>query len=189
VDCVKSTAIIEDIIKKSRFIGLAIPCQTVENALQCIEQLHQQHPHANHIVFAYRIKSATGILSRFHDDGEPAGSAGKPIYQHLDGKDLINLLVIVVRYFGGIKLGVGGLTRAYSNTTKKVLESSSITKYIEYVEVGLKMEYPQIQSFQYQLKKLDGKIIQQEFAKNVHFLVKIPQKNLSILSEAFECNV
>lgn len=184
--CVKTTATIEDTIKKSRFISILIPCQTEKEALQNISQFHQQHPNANHIVFAYRIKSANGIIMRMHDAGEPSGTAGKPVYQHLEGKDLINILCIVVRYFGGIKLGAGGLTRAYSNASKKAIDASIVTEYIEYAEVKLELEYNQMQHFEYQLAKLDGEIIQQDYSDNIKLTIKIPEKNKTNLMDFFE---
>ena len=181
--CVKTTQTIEDTIKKSRFIGIIMPCQTEKEALQQLNQLQQAHPNASHIVFAYRIKSPKGLIMRFHDAGEPSGTAGKPVFQHLQGKNLINVLIVVIRYFGGIKLGAGGLTRAYGNTAKKVIEACSMTQYIAYTEIKLELDYKQMQHFEYQLKKLDGTIIQQDFAEKVNLLVKIPEENLSVLLE------
>lgn len=153
--------------------------------MQHLYQRQQQHPNATHIVFAYQIKLATGIVRKFYDDGEPSGTAGKPVFQHLEGKDLINILCIVVRYFGGIKLGTGGLTRAYGNTAKKALEASTIIEHIEYAEVNLVLDYKQMQNFIYQLKKLEGKIIQQEFSEIINLMIKIPEKNLSSLKILF----
>ena len=184
--CVKTTQIIEDTIKKSRFIGIIIPCQTEKQALQHLNQIHQEHSNASHIVFAYRIKSTQGLLMKFHDAGEPSGTAGKPVFQHLEGKNLINVLIVVIRYFGGIKLGAGGLTRAYGNTAKKVIEASSMTQYIDYAEVKLKLDYKQMQHFEYQLEKLDGTIMQQDFAEKISLLVKIPEENQGILLEQFK---
>ena len=184
--CVKTTVTIEDTIKKSRFIGILIPCQTENDALQQLNLLHQSHPNASHIVFAYRIKSPKGIIMRFHDAGEPSGTAGKPVFQHIEGKDLINILCIVIRYFGGIKLGAGGLTRAYGNTAKKVIEASGITEYIEYAQVKLTLDYKQMQNFEYQLKKLDGVIVKQVFSENINLLVKLPEKHLTVLTEQFK---
>jgi uncharacterized YigZ family protein len=102
----------EELIKKSRFIGHISPCSSEQDALLFIRQLYQQHPNASHIVYAYRVQSPDGLICRFNDAGEPSGTAGKPIFQHLEGKQLINLVVAVIRYFGGVKLGAGGLTRA-----------------------------------------------------------------------------
>jgi len=184
--CVKTNQIIEDTIKKSRFIGIIIPCQTEKQVLQQLNQLHQAHPNASHIVFAYRIKSPKGLLMRFHDAGEPSGTAGKPVFQHLEGKNLINVLIVVIRYFGGIKLGAGGLTRAYGNTAKKVIEACTMTEYIDYAEITFELDYKQMQHFEYQLKKLNGTIMQQVFTEKISLLIKIPEKNQSILIEQFK---
>ena len=184
--CVKTTQTIEDTIKKSRFIGIIMPCQTEKQVLQHLNQLHQAHPNASHIVFAYRIKSPKGLLMRFHDAGEPSGTAGKPVFQHLEGKNLINVLIVVVRYFGGIKLGAGGLTRAYGNTAKKIIEACTMTEYIDYTEIKLVLDYKQMQHFEYQLEKLDGTIIDQNFAEKISLLVKIPEKNRTFLVEQFK---
>lgn len=183
---VTSIVEIEDTIKKSRFIGMLIPCQTETEAIQYLNQQHQQHANASHIAFAYRIKSATGITIRFHDAGEPSGTAGKPIFQYLEGNNLINIMCIVIRYYGGIKLGAGGLTRAYGNTAKKAIKNSSISQFIEYTEIKLKLNYNQMQNFEYQLAKLDGTIIKKEFSENINLLVKIPEFNSTFLTNLFK---
>lgn len=183
--CVKSPLTIEDTIKKSRFIGIIIPCQTENDVKHHLAQLHQEYLNASHLVFAYRIKLASGIISRFHDAGEPKGTAGKPVFQQLEGKDLINLLCVVIRYFGGIKLGAGGLTRAYGNTARKTIEACNIIDFIEYSFVKLELDYKQIQNFEYQLKKLDGVITKQEFSEKISLLVKLPKNNLSLLTKQF----
>lgn len=183
VYCVKNSLTLEDTIKKSRFISFLIPCHSENEAVQHLQQLQQQYPDASHLVFAYRIKSEKGIVTRFHDAGEPSGTAGKPVFQHLAGKDLINILCVVVRYFGGVKLGTGGLTRAYGNSAKKVIEASTITEYIEYTDCKIKLDYKELQNFEYQLKKIDGVIIQQDFAENISLIIKIPEDNIDKLTE------
>jgi uncharacterized YigZ family protein len=183
--CVNTSLTVEDTVKKSRFIGMLIPCQTEQEALLHLKRLQQQYAEASHLVFAYRIKSPKGIVTKFHDAGEPSGTAGKPVFQHLAGKDLINLLCVVVRYFGGVKLGAGGLTRAYSNAAKKVIEASAITEYIEYAELKLVLEYKELQNFEYQLKKLDGIIIKQLFSDIVSLVVKMPEGNVIGLAKLF----
>ncbi len=183
--CVKSPVIIEDTIKKSRFIGILSPCQNEAEAVQQLQQIHQQYPDASHLVFAYRVLSDKGIFSRFHDAGEPSGTAGKPVFQHLEGKDLINLMCVVVRYYGGIKLGAGGLTRAYGNSAKKAIEAATINQYIKYAECSLELAYKNLQNFEYQLKKLDGVIIQQDFAENIRIKVRLPENNLQSFNQLF----
>jgi uncharacterized YigZ family protein len=182
VRIVVKTCEVEEIIKKSRFIGIISPCQTERDALLLLKDLHQRYADASHIVYAYRIQSADGLVCRFHDAGEPSGTAGKPIFQHLEGKQLINLVVVVIRYFGGVKLGAGGLTRAYSNVAKQVIEAADIIDYIEFVELTLSLDYHRLQALEYQLKKWDGNIIGQDFSDSVRLTVKLPKSNLPALS-------
>ena len=182
--CVSAPHSIEDLIKKSRFIGVITPCQTEHDALQAISQLHTEHAHATHIAFAYRIQSSEGIRYRFHDAGEPSGTAGKPIYQHLEGKDLINVLVAVIRYFGGVKLGAGGLTRAYGNTAGAVIESAAITDYIAMTTLRLTLDYQQLQGIEYHLKKKAGGIFQEEFVEQDPINGKLTQSNADSLLQS-----
>jgi uncharacterized YigZ family protein len=187
--CVKSSAQFEELIKKSRFIGVIVPCAAENAALQQLKQLYDAHPHANHIAFAYRIKTPAGLVCRFHDAGEPTGTAGKPIFQHLEGKQLINVLVAVIRYFGGVKLGAGGLTRAYGNTARQVIEVAEMIEYVEFATLELSLDYKHISQLEYQLKKLDGQIIQQDFSGQVKVLIRLPENNVknlqAILSSLF----
>lgn len=107
----------QDCIKGSDFLGYAYPLSTVPEAMDYLQHLRQQHPNASHICWAYRL---SGVY-RFSDDGEPAGTAGSPMYRALEGQGLDRVLVAVVRYFGGTKLGTGGLARAYSGTVAEML--------------------------------------------------------------------
>ncbi len=181
---VKKPAIVEDIVKKSRFIGFIVPCRTEREVQALLRQVQQQHPSANHIVFAYRITSDQGLICRFYDAGEPSGTAGKPIFQHIEGKDLMNAAIVVVRYFGGIKLGAGGLTRAYGNCAKKVIDAAEITDYIAMAELDLTLPYSRLQVLEYQLRKLDGQILKQVFGENVNLRVRLPEANVGILQDA-----
>lgn len=176
----------EEVIKKSRFIGFIAPCRSEREALTLLQSLHQRHPNASHIVYAYRIRTPEGLVCRFHDAGEPSGTAGKPIFQHLEGKQLIDLVVAVIRYFGGVKLGAGGLTRAYGNIAKQVIETAQVVDFIDTVELQLTLDYNQLQVLEYQLKKLDGEIIQQHFAEKVEVRVKLPKQHGDGLLSLFQ---
>ncbi|WP_305908781.1 YigZ family protein [Methylomarinum sp. Ch1-1] len=180
---VSETAIIEETIKKSRFIAAMNPCQSEAQAHAILRELHQQHPNANHIVFAYRINSDKGLLCRFHDAGEPSGTAGKPIFHHLEGKQLINVMIVVVRYFGGIKLGAGGLARAYGNSARQAIEAAELKDYVKMAEVTLALEYSQMKHLEYQLKKLDGKIIAQDYSDKIRVKLSLPAENVQILKD------
>jgi uncharacterized YigZ family protein len=179
---------VEEEIKKSRFIGVLLPCADEDEVTGQLKKLHTEHPNASHICYAYRIKTQHGINYRFYDAGEPSGSAGKPIFHHLDGKQLINLLVVVVRYFGGIKLGTGGLARAYGNVAKAVIESAEILPFIEQAQLNLRLDYQQLSTLEYALKKWDGQILSQEFAAQVQVVVQLPKQHAEILLKSFPNN-
>lgn len=111
-------------IKGSRFIGESFPVSSVARALQQLEVVRKREHAATHHCFAYRIGVPGEIVDRFSDDSEPSGTAGKPILAVIIGEGLTNTMVVVTRYFGGVKLGMGGLTRAYTEAARLVLEIS-----------------------------------------------------------------
>ena len=111
----------EIVINKSRFIAYKFEISSLEQVKEEIEKLRKEHKKANHVCFAYVYKGET-INEKCSDDGEPSGTAGYPILNVIKKKNLTNVLVAVVRYFGGIKLGAGGLTRAYTKATAEVLK-------------------------------------------------------------------
>jgi len=110
----------EYVEKRSRFIATLKPCETEEDALRFIEEMRSKYWDARHNCFAYVVDK--GRTSRFSDDGEPHGTAGKPMFDVLSGSGLVNVAVVVTRYFGGVLLGTGGLVRAYSKSVKDALE-------------------------------------------------------------------
>lgn len=175
----------EEIIKKSRFISFIFPINNEQDVVSHLKKLQAEHPHAHHIVFAYRIKTPASIVYRFFDAGEPTGTAGKPVYQHLEGKNIINALLVVIRYFGGVKLGAGGLTRAYGQMAKQVLDISELHPYIEMTVVHFTLDYDKFQAFDYALKKLDGHIVEQIFAGQISLIVSLPIENKIILETQF----
>ncbi|MDO5021839.1 MAG: YigZ family protein [Eubacteriales bacterium] len=115
----------EIIIKKSRFIGHAMPCETEEAAKDFIEKIQKKHAQASHNCYAYIIGANAGIM-RYSDDGEPQGTAGIPIMNVLQNNELVNLCVVVTRYFGGVLLGAGGLVRAYTKGCSLAITASQI---------------------------------------------------------------
>ncbi len=117
---VKFDKITEYVEKKSRFIGYLLSCENVEQVQEALAELKKEHKKCNHVCYAYSLKNP--FLEKAVDDGEPGGTAGRPILSVLQKKGLSNVCVFVVRYFGGIKLGAGGLVRAYTKTTSEVLK-------------------------------------------------------------------
>ena len=114
----KRSKIIE---KKSKFLGFSYLIKNEEEVKEKLEELKKKYKDAKHIVYAYRIDD-NGIKERFYNNKEPVNSAGKPLLYLLQKKDMINTLIVVIRYFGGIKLGVGGLIRVYTKVGKEVID-------------------------------------------------------------------
>lgn len=183
---VEATTEVEYEIKKSRFIGVIMPCQSEDDALRKLGQLARQHPQANHLAFAWRIRQPEGFLTeRFHDAGEPSGTAGRPILAPLEGQDLINTVIGVIRYFGGIKLGTGGLTRAYGAAAKQAIAEANIVKWVEMAQMTLEIDYAQLQLLEYQLKQLRGEIIGQSFTDKVVVTLVLPAKHQQAIRQQF----
>ncbi len=142
----------EIVEKKSRFIATVIPVQTEEEAAKEIERLKKQYWDARHNCYAYSVGTSQEIL-RFSDDGEPSGTAGKPILEVITGAALHNVLVVVTRYFGGVLLGTGGLVRAYQAAAKAGIEAS--VKVVQRLgkELKLTTNYTDIGKLQYLFAK------------------------------------
>lgn len=136
-----STPITEElIVKKSKFIANAIPLKAFPEIDNYLNQIRTKFSDASHNCYAY-IFGNKKELYRFYDDGEPSGTAGKPIYQTILNFDITNVLVVVTRYFGGIKLGTSGLIRAYSEATKLVLSKAEIIEIPETKVINLEVDY------------------------------------------------
>lgn len=130
----------EIIINKSKFIGYAMPIETEEEALEFIEKIKTKHRDATHNVYAY-VLGKDSNTQRFSDDGEPSGTAGIPALEVIKKEDLRNVVVVVTRYFGGVKLGGGGLIRAYTKGAKIGLEAGSIIDMVLHQKIKIRMDY------------------------------------------------
>src|SRR5689334_13414287 len=128
------------IIKKSRFIGHAAPAETEEEATRFIEQIQKKHWDANHNCYAYQIGPHDEI-QKSNDNGEPAGTAGKPILEVIKNEELKNVVVVVTRYFGGVLLGAGGLIRAYGQTAGAGLQAAGIVTRSLFETVEVRIDY------------------------------------------------
>ena len=128
-------------IKGSRFIGTAYPALSEIQAKNVITQISKQYFDASHNCYAYNVGFGSTKISRFNDAGEPSGTAGQPIMNVIHGKNLTNIVLIVTRYFGGTKLGKGGLIRAYSECAQEVLIKCRIIKKYLYKTINLKFDY------------------------------------------------
>ena len=139
--------------KKSRFIGFAAPVANVEDALELLDAIKKNSRDASHHCFAYIIGQNKGI-QRYSDDGEPSGTAGKPIIEVMFAKEVVDCIVVVTRYFGGILLGAGGLTRVYAHTASLAIEAAGISTMHETVRLELAVGYPFWDKVNYRLQSL-----------------------------------
>lgn len=156
VDRTNQNVVIEElIIKKSKFIAKVYYINSKEQAEEIIAKNKEEYKDARHVVYAYTLKSS----GKFTDDKEPQGTAGKPIYSLLEKEQVINVLIIVIRYFGGILLGAGPLTRAYSTVAKEALSKCKKQKYLEYDKLSIECEYKEEEQIVRNLKQ-DNCIIQ-----------------------------
>lgn len=130
----------ETIINKSRFIGYAMPVETEEEALDFIETIKTKHRDATHNVYAY-VLGKDSNTQRFSDDGEPSGTAGIPVLEVIKKEGLRNTVVVVTRYFGGIKLGTGGLIRAYTKGAKIGLDAGIIIDMVLHTKIKIRIDY------------------------------------------------
>jgi uncharacterized YigZ family protein len=152
----------EIIIKKSRFIGHVIPVSNRASALQIIEQFRQEHPEARHICWALLAGGESGMS----DDGEPSGTAGRPMMQVLQHKHLDGVLAVVIRYFGGIKLGAGGLTRAYTDAIATPLLAANYIEQIRYDQLQLALPFAEENKLRHYLQQQGGEILNSEFTEH-----------------------
>ena len=159
----KSAELIE---KKSRFIAHLMPVETEDEALLFIEEIKKKYWDARHNCYAYVI-GENSELQRFSDDGEPGGTAGKPMLEVLLGEEIHNIVVVVTRYFGGVLLGTGGLVRAYGRTTKAGLEASVIKTRVAGYKLIMHTDYNGIGKIQYIIATMGIVNHSEEYAENV----------------------
>tara|TARA_B100000683_G_C12318326_1_gene485417 strand:- start:107 stop:697 length:591 start_codon:yes stop_codon:yes gene_type:complete len=167
-------------IKGSRFIALAYPVSSHETAKEILEDIKIQHPKANHHCFAWRLANGE---ERMSDDGEPRGSAGAPILKRLISKNCVQTMVVVIRYFGGTKLGIGGLIRAYGGVAQEVLEQSTFTPFEERMIVAFSYEYSDSNTVSYVLSLIENAIENQVFTDKVALEVSIKKQDYEELIE------
>ena len=173
--------------KGSKFYGYAFPLKTIEEYKKIIEKLKQKHSSAGHFCFAYQHGIET-LYHRASDDGEPSNSAGLPIYGQLQAFDVTNVLVVVVRYFGGTKLGVGGLISAYKTTAKLSLEASDIKTLDILITFKLSFEYKDLSQVMRIIKKQQLVIKSQRLEMECEVVIlakKSVEKSLQTTFEAF----
>lgn len=162
-------------IKKSRFIAKAFYVETEQEVLEKLDAIKSCYVDANHHCWAYSLADYNQF--RFNDDGEPAGSAGRPILSHIQGKGLSNILVVVVRYFGGTKLGVGGLVRAYGQAAKEVLDLAEIISVQSQCSVYVEYEYSETANVELLMQQYSAIILDKNYSDTINLTVKINESD------------
>ena len=174
IKSVKNMTKTEIIINKSKFICIIYPCDN-ENKIKELLNTHTfQYPEASHHCYAYII----GQLEKVNDDGEPSGTAGLPIMNVIKKNNLKNILVVVTRYFGGIKLGAGGLVRAYSQSCATTVKEAIICKKYEVPLYKISFDYPFIGTIDYLFNKMNIPITNKQFETSVIYDCFIENKDI-----------
>ena len=169
-------------IKKSEFIAYAYPVHTREQAMFHVEQLRIKYLDARHWCWAYIIGDPDNTTSAgFDDDGEPSGTAGRPILNVLQHKSIGNIIIIVVRYFGGIKLGAGGLTRAYAGSAQAAVDEMQLCPYIAMSQVQILADFAHESQCRYVVESLNGTIDEVAYSKNVLLTVTLAERDIDML--------
>jgi len=170
--------------KNSKFFGYAFPVKNEDAVKFHLNTLKKQHHAARHWCYAYQIGTET-IKFRVNDDGEPSNSAGQPIYGQIQSFKLTNILIVVVRYFGGVKLGVGGLINAYKTTAQLALEASKIIKKTIYTEFLITFDYKNMNKVMRIIKEKQIKIINQKLELSCELQISVRKNDAQLIFELF----
>lgn len=172
--------------KSSKFLGYAFPVTSEEEIKAHLEEVKKAHFSARHWCYAWQLGHGTNQRYRANDDGEPNNTAGIPIYGQIQSFELTNILVIVVRYFGGIKLGVGGLVQAYKTTAQLTLQEAEIEEKLITEELRIRFEYPLMNKVMRVVKEQNLNITQQLLTENCELHLAIRQSDYFRMQELFE---
>ena len=176
---VHQNAVAEFTEKRSRFIGAVAPVRDELQAQTFITEIRRQHRDARHNVFAYRLRA--GGVKRYSDDGEPQGTAGVPVLDVLEKADILDAVIVVTRYFGGILLGGGGLVRAYSHTAHLALEAAGIVVMQQQTVFRANVDYAFHGKLLKLLESFDAKVLKTEFTQDVTLEIVLPGEKATLL--------
>ena len=169
-------------IKGSRFLATAGPVASEDDARAFVQSLRDEMPDATHHCAAWRI--ATPSIDRALDDGEPSGSAGRPILAQLTGRDLVNAIVVITRYFGGTKLGVGGLVRAYGSAAAAVLDELTPIPHLPTTTLTLEYTYADANAIDHVLTQHAIPLTPPTFTEKIQRTIEVPKTTLPTLQQA-----
>ncbi|WP_437824648.1 IMPACT family protein [Tenacibaculum mesophilum] len=171
--------------RNSKFFGYAFPVFSEEDIKERLEELRKQHHTARHHCYAWQLGTEK-IRFRANDDGEPSNSAGQPIYGQIQSFDVTNILIVSVRYFGGTKLGVGGLINAYRTSAQLALEASEIVEKTIDIHYKLKFGYDMMNKVQRIIKERNLDIINQKLELDCEYTISVRKKEAESIFEVFD---
>jgi uncharacterized YigZ family protein len=171
-------------VVNSRFIATAAPAFTTAEAKAFIGRVKHLYADATHNVSAYIVGHGNSLVAHCHDDGEPSGTAGRPALAVLQGSGLGDIAVVVTRYYGGTKLGTGGLVRAYGDAVRGVLEALPRAAKVAVNTVAVEMPYPYFERIRRLAEAFQGQILDQDFGVDVTLRVRLPVDQQSAFEEA-----
>ena len=175
----QSTTTLE--VKQSKFIAHLVPYTLYKETLQ---NLKIEHPKARHFVTAFRyLNEYDQIVEHSSDDGEPSGTSGKPSLMVLQGRGCINTAVIIVRYFGGTKLGTGGLVRAYSDAVNMVIENAVFYEYKKEIVKTIEIEYSDVRYIDYECLEFDISVVEKIFDAKVVYTIQSDEQSMACFLE------
>jgi len=180
---IKEEADFELKVKGSKFIGQARICPDKDTAETILESIRKKYYDATHNCFAYRTGFGNDAVFRYSDDGEPSGTAGRPIYDTIEGSDLTNLLLVVTRYFGGTKLGTGGLTHAYSQTARETLAKAGTAEKLITGRLPMVVPFSDYNNVERTIYQMKASIISSDFAEVVRLTAEIRLTQMQSLRE------
>lgn len=168
---------VETLVKKSRFISTVVPVLSVEMAEDALAEIRERHKVANHNCYAYRVGLGVPV-ERFSDDGEPSGTAGRPILEVVRRQEVDNVLVVVTRYFGGVLLGASGLCRAYADGASQVLTTTPKLECGLMHELRVTCDYGVYGKLEYALGQNEIEMLDKEFSEHVSFCIVVNAEEL-----------
>lgn len=177
----------EVVEKKSKFIADLIYVQSTKEAEEELKKIKKKYHDARHHCYAYSVMTSNGIVNRASDDGEPSGTAGAPMLNIINKNELINVLIVVTRYFGGILLGTGGLVKAYSESTIKAIEAATLVSEQRGYEISLDVNYNDYEKLCYYCKNNNIKIINSDYGEKINCKLEVTkEENEKIIKEQEE---
>lgn len=173
-------------ITKSKFITYLFPVFSLDETKEKIIEFKEKYKDATHVCYSYILDKNT---FKYYDDGEPSSTAGAPIYQVLSGNDLVYTMCVVIRYFGGTKLGVGGLVKAYSNSCIEALNKATIIPYEVLDDYNIVVSYPLFDKVEYFLKNNGIEILEKRFEEKITIHIRINKKSLELIQDKFSYSI